>query len=95
MPELCGRRFAADLNTLLIEQRDFSWGTSSRSGQLVHGGLRYMKQGDFTLTYKSVKERGRLLVELPGLVKSSGLMMAIYKESWVRRADRAERIICI
>jgi glycerol-3-phosphate dehydrogenase len=74
-----------DLKTLLVEQRDFSWGTSSRSGQLVHGGLRYMKQGDFTLTYKSVKERGRLLAELPGLVKSFGLMMAIYKESWIDR----------
>lgn len=74
-----------DLKTLLVEQRDFSWGTSSRSGQLVHGGLRYMKQGDFKLTYKSVKERGRLLVELPGLVKSFGLMMTIYKESWIDR----------
>jgi len=73
------------LNTLLVEQRDFSWGTSSRSGQLVHGGLRYMKQGDFGLTYKSVKERRRLLRELPGLVKSFGLMMALYKEGWIDR----------
>ncbi|RLB84848.1 MAG: FAD-dependent oxidoreductase, partial [Deltaproteobacteria bacterium] len=73
------------LKTLLVEQRDFSWGTSSRSGQLVHGGLRYLKEGNVKLTYQSVKERERLLYELPGLVKSFGLMMTIYKESLIQK----------
>ena len=35
---------------LLVEQRDFAWGTSSRSSKLVHGGLRYLKQGDLKTT---------------------------------------------
>ena len=73
------------LKTLLVEQRDFGWGTSSRSGQLVHGGLRYLKEGNVKLTYRSVKERQRLLAELPGLVKPFGLMMTIYKEDWVQK----------
>lgn len=74
-----------NIRTLLVEQRDFSWGTSSRSGQLVHGGLRYLEQGNFKLTFKSVRERGRLLHELPGLVDTFGLMMTFYKGSWFRQ----------
>ncbi len=34
-------------NALLLEARDFAWGTSSRSSKMVHGGLRYLKQGNF------------------------------------------------
>ena len=45
------------LKTLLIEQKDFAWGTSSRSSKLVHGGLRYLKEGHFGLTRESVKGR--------------------------------------
>ena len=41
----------------LVEQRDFAWGTSSRSSKLVHGGLRYLAQGHFGLTHESVRER--------------------------------------
>ncbi len=74
-----------NLKTLLVEQRDFAWGTSSRSGQLVHGGLRYLEQGNFKLTYESVKERGKLLRELPGLVDTFGLMMTFYKGSRFKR----------
>jgi len=56
------RRAAQEgFKALLLEQMDFSWGTSSRSGKLVHGGLRYIKEGQFTLTYHAVKERERLL----------------------------------
>ncbi len=53
---------------LLLEQQDFSWGTSSRSSKMVHGGLRYLAKGDLKLTNESVKERQRLLTEAPGLV---------------------------
>ncbi|MEG1053349.1 MAG: FAD-dependent oxidoreductase, partial [Janthinobacterium sp.] len=45
------------LTALLVEQRDFAWGTSSRSSKLVHGGLRYLKQGQFGMTRESVHER--------------------------------------
>jgi glycerol-3-phosphate dehydrogenase len=73
------------VKTLLVEQRDFAWGSSSRSGQLVHGGLRYLKQGDVKLTYQSVSERESLLKELPGLVNQFGMMMEIYKGKWLDR----------
>ena len=53
---------------LLLEQQDFSWGTSSRSSKMVHGGLRYLASGDYKLTKESVQERQRLLNEAPGLV---------------------------
>ena len=53
---------------LLLEQKDFAWGTSSRSSKMVHGGIRYMAQGDFRLVRESLHERERLLTELPDLV---------------------------
>ena len=54
---------------LLVEQRDFAWGTSSRSSKLVHGGLRYLAQGDIATTWHSVHERQRLRQEAPALVR--------------------------
>ena len=56
------------LSALLIEQKDFAWGTSSRSSKMVHGGLRYIAQGDIKLTRQSVLERERLIAEAPGLI---------------------------
>ncbi|MEP6133505.1 FAD-dependent oxidoreductase, partial [Marinobacter sp.] len=56
------------LSTLLVEQRDFSWGTSSRSSKMIHGGLRYLGSGHFRLTRDAVRERERLLAEAPGLI---------------------------
>ena len=67
------------LRTLLVEQKDFAWGTSSRSSKLIHGGLRYLKEGKFFLTRDSVLERERLLREAPGLVEKIGFFMPIYK----------------
>ncbi len=61
---------------LLVEQRDFAWGTSSRSSKLVHGGLRYLKEGDLKTTLHSVRERKRLLREAPGLVEPQGFLFA-------------------
>ena len=54
------------LKTLLVEQRDFAFGTSSRSSKLVHGGLRYLKQGKIGLTQASVQERQKLQESAPG-----------------------------
>lgn len=67
------------LKTLLVEQKDFAWGTSSRSSKLVHGGLRYLKEGDFRLTRESVNERERLLREAPGLVTPLEFLLPIYR----------------
>lgn len=61
---------------LLVEQRDFAWGTSSRSSKLVHGGLRYLKEGDLKTTLHSVRERERLLREAPGLVEPQSFLFA-------------------
>lgn len=73
------------LRALLVEQRDFAWGTSSRSSKLVHGGLRYLKEGDLYLTHASVQERKRLLREAPGLVKPLGFLWAIYEDDKLGR----------
>ena len=64
---------------LLVERRDFGWGTSSRSSKLVHGGLRYLKEGKIGLTWASVHERERLLQEGPGLIDPLGFLLATYK----------------
>ena len=66
--------------TLLIEQKDFAWGTSSRSSKLVHGGLRYLKEGNFVLTRESVKERERLVREAAGLVQPLEFHLPIYRD---------------
>ena len=69
----------AGLKTLLLEQRDFAWGTSSRSSKLVHGGLRYLKEGRLFLTRDAVRERERLLTEAQGLVTPMGFLVPVYK----------------
>ncbi len=56
------------LKTLLLEAKDFGYGTSGNSSKLVHGGLRYLQHGKIHITYIAVKERERLLKELPNLV---------------------------
>ncbi|MBN1262173.1 MAG: glycerol-3-phosphate dehydrogenase/oxidase, partial [Anaerolineae bacterium] len=67
------------LKALLVEQKDFSWGTSSRSSKLVHGGIRYLKEGKVMLTLTSVQERERLINEGPGLIDPLGFLLATYK----------------
>lgn len=67
------------LKVLLVEQCDFAWGTSSRSSKLVHGGLRYLKEGRIGLTLAAVRERERLLEEGPGLIDPLGFLLATYK----------------
>ncbi|MBN1484519.1 MAG: glycerol-3-phosphate dehydrogenase/oxidase [Chloroflexia bacterium] len=67
------------LRALLVEQRDFAWGTSSRSSKMVHGGLRYLREGKLRLTRSSVRERQRLLEEGPGLIDPLGFLIASYE----------------
>jgi len=66
------------LSVLLLEQRDFAWGTSSRSSKMVHGGLRYLIEGKLRLSLASVKERQRLLLEAPGLVDPLNFVTPVY-----------------
>ena len=67
------------LKPVLVERHDFAWGTSSRSSKLIHGGLRYLKEGHLLLTRDAVKERERLLNEAPGLVTPIAFLVPIYK----------------
>lgn len=67
------------LKAVLIEQRDFAWGTSSRSSKLVHGGLRYLKQGKLLLTRDAVRERQNLLKEATGLVDPQSFAFGDYQ----------------
>ncbi|MDO8541259.1 MAG: glycerol-3-phosphate dehydrogenase/oxidase [Opitutaceae bacterium] len=64
----------------LIEQADFAKGTSSRSTKLVHGGVRYLKQGDISLVMSALKERGLLLRNAPHLAHPLAFVIPNY--SW-------------
>jgi glycerol-3-phosphate dehydrogenase len=65
--------------TLLVEQHDFSKGTSSRSTKLIHGGVRYLRQGNFTLVRDALRERGRLLRNAPHLVHDLAFVVPVYR----------------
>ncbi|MGE5138077.1 MAG: glycerol-3-phosphate dehydrogenase/oxidase, partial [Rudaea sp.] len=68
----------AGLRVLLVDANDFSAGTSSRSGKMVHGGLRYLQSGQVRLTIESVAERERLLREGRGLITSQSFLLPSY-----------------
>ncbi len=65
--------------TLLIEQFDFSKGTSSRSTKLIHGGVRYLAQGDISLVFEALHERGLLMQNAPHLVKNQQFIIPVYE----------------
>lgn len=64
--------------TLLLEQADFAKGTSSRSTKLVHGGVRYLAQGDIGLVYSALRERGILLKNAAHIVKKQSFIIPCY-----------------
>jgi len=64
---------------LLLEQSDFSKGTSSRSTKLVHGGVRYLAQGDIALVREALRERGLLQKNAPHLVQNETFVIPGYK----------------
>lgn len=64
--------------TLLLEQHDFSKGTSSRSTKLVHGGVRYLRQGNVALVLEALRERGLLRNNAPHLVKNQSFIVPNY-----------------
>jgi glycerol-3-phosphate dehydrogenase len=65
-------------STLLLEQSDFAKGTSSRSTKLVHGGVRYLAQGNISLVYGALRERGILLKNAPHIVKKQSFIIPCY-----------------
>lgn len=64
--------------TLLLEQSDFAKGTSSRSTKLIHGGVRYLAQGDIALVYEALHERGLLMNNAPHLVSNQTFVIPNY-----------------
>ena len=65
--------------TLLLEKHDFAKGTSSRATKLVHGGVRYLAQGNFRLVREALVERGRLLKNAPHVCKSIPFVVPSYR----------------
>src|SRR5271166_2832814 len=66
--------------TLLLEQSDFGKATSSRSTKLIHGGVRYLEQGNISLVMEALKERGLLRQNAPHLVHDLAFIVPNY--SW-------------
>ena len=75
---------ARGYRTLLLEQHDFAKGTSSRSTKLVHGGVRYLRQGNISLVRESLRERALLLRNAPHLTRQQSFIVPAYG-----RTDRA------
>ena len=69
---------ARGYRTLLLEQSDFAKGTSSRSTKLVHGGVRYLQQGNVALVLEALRERGRLRRNAPHLVHDLAFVVPVY-----------------
>ena len=79
---------AQGLRVLLLEQHDFSSGTSSRSSKLVHGGFRYLRNRQFDITRESVREREALLREAPALIIPLGFILPYTASKAQRREFR-------
>lgn len=80
---------ALGLKVLLVEARDFAFGTSSRSSKLVHGGFRYLYNRQYQVTFESVRQRERLLKEAPNLITPLAFTLPNYSDyhfpSWMLR----------
>ncbi len=70
---------ARGFRTALIEARDFASGTSSRSTKLIHGGVRYLAQGNLKLVREALSERALLLANAPALVRSLKFIVPCYR----------------
>lgn len=66
------------LSVALFEKADFAKGTSSRSTKLLHGGVRYLAQGDVFLVLEALRERGRLIKNAPHLTESQAFIIPVY-----------------
>jgi len=66
------------LSVVLLEKADFAKGTSSRSTKLLHGGVRYLAQGDVMLVFEALRERGKLLRNAPHVTDVQAFIIPIY-----------------
>src|SRR5437868_6541194 len=66
------------LRIALIEKNHFASGTSGKNSQLIHGGLRYLKNSEVSLVLESLRERSTLLRIAPGFVRPLGFLMPMY-----------------
>ncbi|MCD6045045.1 MAG: glpA [Gammaproteobacteria bacterium] len=82
---IAGQAARLGLKVVLIEQNDLASGTSSKSTQLIHGGLRYLQQYYFSLVKKALHERSLLIKMAPHLIKPVRFIIPYYKESALRR----------
>ena len=73
------------LSVALVEREDFASGTSSRSSRLIHGGVRYLEHGYFSLVFESSAERRRLLRLAPHLVRPLPFTWPVYRGARVPR----------
>ena len=71
------------LSVALVERDDLASGTSSKSSKLIHGGLRYLQQGEVRLVYEALHERQRLKRNAPHLVQTLPFMIPILKRDGV------------
>jgi glycerol-3-phosphate dehydrogenase len=74
---------ARGLRTALVERDDFASGTSSKSSKMVHGGLRYLQNGEVRLVYEALRERRRLMRNAPHLVEVLPFMIPILTKDGV------------
>ena len=67
------------LDVLVLEACDVAYGTSSRSTRLIHGGVRYLEQGELGLVYEALRERARLYAAAPHLVRPARFLFPAYR----------------
>jgi glycerol-3-phosphate dehydrogenase len=87
------RAVSGGLKTLLLEAADFSNGTSSKSSKLVHGGFRYLRTGQYDVTFESVQQREVLLRQAKELVTPLGFVLPYGADARQKRMIRAGVII--
>jgi len=80
------------LRTALVERDDFASGTSSKSSKLVHGGLRYLQNGDVRLVYEALRERQRLRRNAPHLVRVLPFLIPIFSRDGLLNAKIARAL---
>ncbi len=70
------------LSVVLIERWTIGWGTSSRTSRLIHGGIRYLEQGNIALVRESLRERATLLRTAPDLVRATPFLFVLDRGAW-------------
>src|SRR5674476_1029981 len=85
---------ARGLSVMVLEQTGIASGTSSRSSKLIHGGLRYLESGQFSLVRECLHERALLLELAPQLVKLKPFYIPVYRDSTRRPCATTTGGVC-